>query len=57
MFEEIMPSAFVFAPGNEDWKQKRKSAAHVFVKERLSKMIEMLKDQLMVRIDQWQQEI
>ena len=44
MFEEIMPSAFVFAPSNEDWKQKRKSAAHVFAKERLSKMIDMLKD-------------
>ena len=57
MFEELMPSAFVFAPSNEDWKQKRKSASHVFAKERLGKMIDMLKDQLMVRIDQWLQEI
>ena len=57
MFEELIPSAFVFAPSNDDWKQKRKAAAHAFAKERLSKMIDMLKDQLMVRIDQWLQEI
>ena len=57
MFEDLVPSAFVFSPSNEDWKQKRKAAAHLFAKERLNKMIEMLKDQLMFRIDQWLQEI
>ena len=51
MFENIMPTSFVFSPGNDDWKNKRKAAAHAFAKERLSKMIELLKDQLMVKID------
>ena len=52
-----MPNAFVLAPGDDDWKKKRKAAAHAFARERLSKMIELLKDQLMVRIDQWLNEI
>ena len=51
MFEDFIPTAFVFAPGNDDWKNKRKAAAHAFARERLSKMIELLKDQLMVKID------
>ena len=51
MFENIMPTAFVFSPSNEDWKRKRKAAAHAFARERLSKMIDLLKDQLMVKID------
>ena len=57
MFENIMPTSFVFSPGNDDWKRKRKAAAHAFAKERLSKMIDLLKDQLMVKIDQWLKEI
>ena len=57
MFEDFIPTAFVFAPSNDDWKKKRKAVAHVFARERLSKMIELLKDQLMVKIDQWMKEI
>ena len=57
MFEDFIPTAFVFAPGNDDWKKKRKAVAHVFARERLSKMIELLKDQLMVKIDLWLEEI
>ena len=57
VFEDLAPTAFVYAKGDESWKAKRKASAHAFAKGRLAKMIEMMKDQLMVRIDKWLEEI
>ena len=57
MFEDFMPTAFVFAKGDDDWKRKRKASAHAFAKGRLANMMELMKDQLMVRVNQWLEEI
>ena len=57
IFEDHMPSAFVFQKGDAEWTAKRKAAAHAFSRDRLSTMLEVLKDQLMKRVDQWLAEI
>ena len=53
----MMPSAFVFMKGNDEWAAKRKASAHAFARDRLSKMMEVLKDQLQATIDKWMSEI
>jgi cytochrome P450 len=57
VFEDLMPSAFVFQKGDDEWAAKRKASAHAFSRERLSNMMEVLKDQLMKKMDQWMSEI
>jgi hypothetical protein len=33
--------------GNDEWAAKRKASGHAFARDRLGKMMEVLKDQLM----------
>ena len=47
--EDMAPSAFIFQKGDDSWSQKRKACAHAFYKERLEKMMCVLKEKL----NQW----
>ena len=44
IFEDLAPTSFIFAKGDESWRAKRKASAHAFAKGRLAKMIEIIKD-------------
>ena len=52
-----MPSAFAFQKGDDDWAAKRKASAHAFSRERLSNVLEVLKDQMTSIVNQWLKEI
>ena len=53
MFEDLIPSSLLFQKGDDDWAQKRKACAHAFAKDKLSKMLDVLRGQLMERINRW----
>ena len=57
VFEDLMPSSFVFQKGDEDWKAKRKAATHAFAKDKMNMMIEVMKDAMTQRIEKWMAEI
>ena len=44
LFSSLLGDSFVFAKNDETWKTRRKAASHVFYKERLTYMMENLKD-------------
>ena len=44
MFEDLIGQSFVFAHNDDAWKQKRKACAHAFYKDRLTGMLETLKE-------------
>ena len=48
---------FIFQVGNESWSKKRKACAHAFYKDRLEKMMKVLKDKLNAFIDEINAEI
>ena len=48
---------FVFQVGDESWKKKRTACAHAFYKDRLAKMMDVMKDKLNAWIDKRNAEI
>ena len=50
MFEGMMPSSFTFQRSTEEWKAKRKAASHAFMKDRISMMVDIMKNQYEVMI-------
>ena len=57
MFEDVAPETFVFQVGGELWARKRKACAHAFYKDRLEKMMEVLKEKLNTMVDKWNAQI
>jgi cytochrome P450 len=57
IFEDQISSSLLFQKGDEDWKRKRQACAHAFYKDRLEKMMEVLKEKLSDLVDQWNTEI
>ena len=57
MFEDVAPETFVFQKGDENWNKKRKACAHAFYKDRLAKMMEVMKDKLNAWTDKRNSEI
>ena len=47
MFKDLLGNSFLFGPGDEVWKAKRKAISHAFYKDRLNLMIEALKEQIL----------
>ena len=46
MFRDLLENSFIFSPGDEIWKAKRRACAHAFYKERLVQMMEVLRSKL-----------
>ena len=57
IFEDAMGQSFIFSKGDEDWSRKRKACAHAFYKDRLEKMMDVLKKKLQETIMIWNDEI
>ena len=55
--EDMAPSAFIFQKGDYSWKMKRKACAHAFYKERLEKMMCVLKQKLNLWVEKYNAEI
>lgn len=53
MFEDVFGESFVFQPGNENWKMKRKACAHAFYKDRLEIMMNVLKEKVTNMTTEW----
>ena len=53
----LLGNSIIGAPTDEDWRLKRKACAHGFYKDRLRHMLEVLKDQIGLKITQWKSEI
>ena len=49
MFEDLLGKSFVFSKGDQQWQSIRKACAHAFYKERLSKMMLVVKD----KVEKW----
>ena len=43
LFSDLMGNTFLFSPGDQVWKAKRKAVAHAFYKEKIVHMTEILK--------------
>ena len=52
-----MGESFLFSKGDENWARKRKACAHAFYKDRLEKMMDVLKDKLKDMVTRWLEEI
>ena len=57
MFEDLLGNGFVFSKGNEQWYNIRKACAHAFYKERLQKMMLVVKEKAEKWIDKREKEI
>ena len=57
MFEDMLGKSFVFSKGDAQWETIRKACAHAFYKERLAKMMLVLKDKVGKWIDKRNGEI
>ena len=57
MFEDAMGSSFLFSKSDEECASKRKACAHAFYKDRLEKMMGVLKDKLRSMMTTWNEEI
>lgn len=57
MFEDFIPSSFAFQKADDDWATKRKACAHAFFKDRLDKMLEVLKTKCNDLVEKWNTEI
>ena len=55
--EDLMPRSFTFQKSTEEWKAKRRAAAHAFVKERIAMMVDVMKGQYEIMIKNWLAEI
>jgi len=44
LFNKLLGKAFIFSPTDELWKAKRKACAHAFYKDRLTLMMETLRE-------------
>ena len=53
LFKNLFGNSFLFSKGDEVWKQKRKTTAHAFYKDRLVHMLEALKDKVFDVHSQW----
>ena len=57
VFEDHLEDAFVFQPGDEHWKQKRKFSGQMFYKGRLEEMMNVFKGKIIKKFRQWNEEI
>ena len=57
MFEDAIGRSLVYSKVDEDWTRKRKTCVHGFYKERLDKILEVLKYKLGDLIEEWNEEI
>lgn len=57
VFEDVIGSSFLFSKGGEDWNRKRKACAHAFYKDRMEKMMEVLKEKLAKLVTEWNKKI
>jgi len=48
-----MGDSFLIAPGDEDWRAKRKACAHAFYKERMISMLKTLQATTMAAHNRW----
>ena len=46
MFDDLVGKSFVFSKGDKQWETIRKASAHAFYKERLQKMMLVLKEKV-----------
>ena len=46
LFSDLMGNTFLFSPGDQIWKAKRKAVAHAFYKEKIVHMTEILKHKI-----------
>ena len=56
-FKPILGESFLFSQTDEHWKAKRKACAHAFYKDRLTLMLDTLKEQILKNFERWQEEI
>jgi hypothetical protein len=57
MFKELLGNSFLFGKGDDLWKAKRKACSHAFYKDRLTKMVGVLKHKIIDAFTKWQAEI
>ena len=57
MFKDLLDNSFIFSPGDQVWKAKRRACAHAFYKERLVQMMEVLRGKLERSVEKWLAEI
>jgi len=57
LFNKLLGKAFIFSPTDELWKAKRKACAHAFYKDRLTLMMETLRDQIKLAFVSWDEQI
>ena len=51
MFKDLLDNSFIFSPGDQVWKAKRRACAHAFYKERLVHMMEVLRGKVELSLD------
>jgi cytochrome P450 len=57
MFEDLLGKSFVFSKGDKTWQSIRKACAHAFYKERLSKMMLVVKEKVELWVEKRHKEI
>ena len=53
MLRSLLGNSLLFSKSDAIWKAKRKAIAHAFYKDRLAKMLDVLKTETMVSIKSW----
>ena len=56
-FEPAAGAGFLFTKGDKEWQIKRKACAHAFYKDRMEKMMNVLKEKLEDMVSKWMKEI
>ena len=56
-FEDVAPTSFLFEPAAENWLAKKKAVGHAFYKDRLIKLVNVLKEKLNNWVDERNKEI
>ena len=56
-FEDLLGDSALFRKSDSDWKLKRPIMAHAFYKNRLEKMMDVLKGKLTAFVNKWNFEI
>ena len=56
-FESAVGGSFLFTKGDHKWQTKRKACAHAFYKDRMERMMEVLKEKLEDMTTKWMEDI